>query len=161
MTLEQVNESTGRKSRGGYLVALVVALLAAGWTVRLLVAIAKDRNGCFSVSGKVVDEQGQVVKDALLSSMTVVSPFPKTETDYDSKVTRTDAGHFTVRACDVGDFEVRASRLGIGLSETVRASKSAAPGVDWLGRKTYHVRDVVLVLRPQKPATTTSVGPKR
>ena len=161
MTLQQLNESGGRKSRAGCLVALLVAVVAVGWSVRLLVAIAKDRNGCFSVSGKVVDEQGEVVGDALLNSMTIVRPFPYIETDYDTTVTRTGAGRFTVRACDVGDLEVSASRLGIGLSDAVLASKSAAPGIDWLGRRTYEVRDVVLVLRPKKPATTTSVRPEQ
>src|SRR5436309_1224928 len=102
MNVEQHNEPTARRSRAGCLAVLVIAVAASGWTIRLIVAIANNRNGCFSVNGKVVDEQGQVVKDALISSMTVISPFPNTRTNDQSNVIRTNAGYFAVRACDVG-----------------------------------------------------------
>jgi uncharacterized membrane protein YqiK len=78
------------RSTRGCVVSIVIGLIIAAWFTRLVVAVVRDRNGCFTVSGSVVDENGQLVADALLSSSTVVSPFPKTETEYRSTVLKTN-----------------------------------------------------------------------
>jgi hypothetical protein len=145
------------RSTRGCVVSVVIALLIAAWCTRLVVAVARDRNGCFTVSGSIVDENGQLVADALLSSSTVVSPFPKTETEYKSTKGKMDGGRFSVEACDVGDLDVYATRVGIGMSQIVSVSKAASvERMDWLGRHTFQARDVVLVLRPRESAATTS-----
>jgi hypothetical protein len=143
------------RSTRGCVVGIVIGLIIAAWCTRLVVAVVGDRNGCFTVSGSVVNENGQLVPDALLSSSTVVSPFPKTETEYKSTKGRMDGGRFSVEACDVGDLDVYATRVGIGMSQIVSVRKAASvERMDWLGRHTFHARDVVLVLRPRAPAAT-------
>src|SRR5688500_15537524 len=110
---EEESEPAGSHPRStrGCVVGIVIGLIIAAWCTGLVVAIARDRNGCFTISGSVVNENGQLVADALLSSNTVVSPFPKTETEYKSTKGKMDGGRFSVEACDVGDLDVYATRV--------------------------------------------------
>jgi hypothetical protein len=147
-------------SRRGCIVGLLIGLAMAAWVTRLVVAVARDRNGCFFASGTVVDEQGRPVPGAFVDFQTVVSPFPKTESHSNSTGSKTTDGRFSFEACNVGDVYVYAVGSGIGMSRIAQVSRSASvERMDWLGRHTYHARDMVLVLRPRASAGTTLPAP--
>jgi hypothetical protein len=144
--------STSMKFRRmGCLLPAVASLLAGAWVVRVSLASWNGRNGVFIVSGWVEDEQGNRVPDALLEKTTVVSPVPYTDTKYESTLIRLSDGTFHVEASDVGDLDISATKMGVGITDRFMV-KAAGGRPDWLGRNRVEVHDVRLVLR--REATT-------